>query len=98
MTHLLYPLVLNHNETEELTMKLFVEMVMMTSVRVVDMMVFDLVHYQELDFVDDYQDKTNVVLLFQVCVDKMYLDVIHLHVDVLVVNKIIANELNDTRK
>jgi hypothetical protein len=102
MIRIQYLLILILCETEELMMKLYDEMVMMMElyhvVVVVDIQVFDLVQKQLFDLVDEYPNKINVVLQAVTYVDKMYLDVIHLLVDDHVVNRIITNESNDTRK
>jgi hypothetical protein len=99
MVHILYPLSLILYEIEELMMKLFDEMVMMKFshvVVVVYILVIDLVHSPSFDYVDDYQDKVDVVLQDLTYVDKMYRDESHLLVDDPVLNRIITNELNDT--
>jgi hypothetical protein len=73
-------------------------MMIFDHVVVVDKQVFDHVHSQLFDFVDDHPNKINVVLPIVTYVDKMYLEVIHLLVDDHVENTIITNELNDTIK
>jgi hypothetical protein len=72
------------------------DLAILVVVVVVDIQSFDLVHERSLNVLDDYRNRIDVVLPLVTCVDRMYLDVVRLHVVDLVANRKVTNESIDT--